>query len=291
MLPERENIAIAEIAVYFPAIALALYVFVRHGLKLGWIYIVVFCGLRIAGAIMTILSVKHPTSITDATWGAILGSIGLSPLLLAALGILDRLYATLPKKTLSISRTCTDISNLSNESLPNKKSIILAIRLLHIPAVLALLLAIVGGTRIASTNVSKHSSGQDFEKAGGILFLVVFLALVGLAVLTTASMRGLPSPEKRLLFAVLAALPFLAVRLLYGLLIDFANDKTFNIQDGNATVQLCMAILEEMIVVAFFLAAGMSVPPYKSIPHGNNQVPMTSKPPQYAAGPPLQQNV
>ena len=93
MLPEREDIGIAQIAVYLPSLIAAIYVSVRHGFvrQLGWLYLLTFCVIRIAGAVMQILSVKHPTNRTDATWGAILGSVGLSPLILCSLGLLQRM--------------------------------------------------------------------------------------------------------------------------------------------------------------------------------------------------------
>ena len=93
MLPERESISIAEIAIYFPFLLAALFVARKHGFKRGsgFLYLVIFSILRIAGAIMTILSIHHPSSTTDVVWGAILGSIGLSPLMLAAFGLLNRM--------------------------------------------------------------------------------------------------------------------------------------------------------------------------------------------------------
>lgn len=97
MLPERENIAIAELAVYIPSIALAIAIIFKHGFSKGrpWVYLIVFCGLRIASAILEILSAKNPTNRDDATWAAILGSIGLSPLFLVASGLLRRVYVYL----------------------------------------------------------------------------------------------------------------------------------------------------------------------------------------------------
>lgn len=127
---------------------------------------------------------------------------------------------------------------------------------------------------MSSSDTSKQSSGQTFEKGGGILFLVVYLAILGLSVLTTLSIRHLPTGENRILFAILAALPLLAVRLLYSLLADFKNDSTFNIIDGNATVQLCMAVVEEMIVTFFFLVAGFLAPAVGGAQHVTDRIPM-----------------
>ena len=38
------------------------------------------------------------------------------------------------------------------------------LEMLHIPILLALILSIVGGTRILSSDYSKHNSGERFEK-------------------------------------------------------------------------------------------------------------------------------
>ncbi len=94
MLSEREDIAIAEVAVYLPLLCLAVYVCVRHGFikQLGWLYLVIFCTLRIASGIMGIIYAKHPNSITDAIWAAVLGSVGLSPLFLVGIDLLERGY-------------------------------------------------------------------------------------------------------------------------------------------------------------------------------------------------------
>lgn len=95
MLSEKESIAIAELVVYIPSIFLAIAVIFKHGFRKGrsWMYLIVFCGLRIASAILEILSAKNPTNRTDATWTAVLGSIGLSPLFLVTTGLLSRVYA------------------------------------------------------------------------------------------------------------------------------------------------------------------------------------------------------
>ena len=148
--------------------------------------------------------------------------------------------------------------------------------MLHIPILLALILCIVGGTRISSPDSSKHSSGQSFEKAGGIIFLISYLAIVAFAVLSMSETRNLPHGEKRVLFAVLASLPLLAVRLLYSLLADFDNNSTFNIVDGNATVQLCMATIEEFIVTSFFILAGIFAHALDNAVKGTSDVAMNS---------------
>ena len=69
MMSGREDVAIAEIAVYIPSILLAITIIFRHNFFKGrtWIYIILFCGLRIASAMLEALSSDHPTSRDDAT--------------------------------------------------------------------------------------------------------------------------------------------------------------------------------------------------------------------------------
>jgi len=92
MVSTEEGIAIAEICVYIPVFILTIIVVFRHGFKrqAGWIYLAIFCVVRLAGAGFKIAQTHNPTSKTDIEWAAILQSIGLSPLLLASLGLLKR---------------------------------------------------------------------------------------------------------------------------------------------------------------------------------------------------------
>jgi hypothetical protein len=89
----REILAIVELCVYVPALPLALLVVFRHGFKkqLGWVYLAILCSIRCAGAVFEILSHRNPTNSTYLEWGSILQSVGLSPLLMATMGLLKRM--------------------------------------------------------------------------------------------------------------------------------------------------------------------------------------------------------
>ena len=54
------------------------------------------------------------------------------------------------------------------------------------------------------------------------------------------------------------------------------DNSTFNAVDGNATVQLCMAIIEEFIVLVFYLVAGFVAPALDKVMNGGGGVPMKS---------------
>jgi hypothetical protein len=92
MVSKSEAITIAELCVYVPIFFLTLIIIFRHGFRrqLGWIYLVIFCIVRCAGAGFKIASEHDPSSTIDVEWSAILQSVGLSPLLMASLGFLKR---------------------------------------------------------------------------------------------------------------------------------------------------------------------------------------------------------
>lgn len=93
MISPSESLSIAELAIY-PVILLAnIFVLVRHGLnrQSGWIFLAIFCLIRIIGAGFGVAAGKKPDDVNDIEWSAILGSIGISPLLLATMGLLKRM--------------------------------------------------------------------------------------------------------------------------------------------------------------------------------------------------------
>lgn len=88
-----EHIAIAELAVYIPVGIISLFVVFRHGFhrQLGWIYLFVLSAIRIAGGVFEIKAHNNPSDSNSVEWALILQSVGLSPLLLASLGLIKRM--------------------------------------------------------------------------------------------------------------------------------------------------------------------------------------------------------
>jgi hypothetical protein len=58
---------------------------------------------------------------------------------------------------------------------------------------------------------------------------------------------------------IILALPFLLVRLVYTGFSTFSYNPKCNILDGNTTIFICMALIEELIVVIIFEAAGLTL--------------------------------
>jgi hypothetical protein len=61
----------------------------RHGI-LGWFYLQFFCAIRAIGSIIDLKAESNGT--TNSTAVVIVNSVGLSPLILAALGIMHEAY-------------------------------------------------------------------------------------------------------------------------------------------------------------------------------------------------------
>ena len=87
----RGGISILELFIYFPSIAVGLFICYRHGFSRssGWIFTLILCWIRVIGACCQ-LAIYHDHSQGLLETVIILDSVGLSPLLLATLGLLSR---------------------------------------------------------------------------------------------------------------------------------------------------------------------------------------------------------
>ncbi|KAJ5711287.1 hypothetical protein N7488_005443 [Penicillium malachiteum] len=244
MAVTAEHIAIAELVIYIPVTLLTIIVVLRHGFhkQLGWIYLSIFGVIRIAGAIMEVLSTNHPDNTNDKEWAVILQSVGLSPLLLSTLGLLKRIISIFSKRATAISRRSK------------------VVQLLHLPALIALILAISGGSDQASSNVSEHAGGKKETQAAIIIFLVIYVITCLLFVITVRDLREMLPSQKRIYICVFFALPLIAVRLPYSLISDFGHDAKFSLIDGDPSVQLAMATIEEFLVVLMYTILGVVTP-------------------------------
>lgn len=127
--------------------------------------------------------------------------------------------------------------------------------------IVALALGITGGVDQASSDVKDQNNGQTYTHAAGGLFAAAFGIMSIEALLTSRSIRHVISSDRKLLWAIFLAFPFLLVRLIYTEFVDFKVDPaTFNTVNGSVIAQALMASLEEYIVVALFLSAGWFVP-------------------------------
>ncbi|KAJ5192817.1 hypothetical protein N7449_008959 [Penicillium cf. viridicatum] len=90
--------------------------------------------------------------------------------------------------------------------------------------------------------------------------LGLLLAILGYL---TIYRNEMPRNEKIILYSVYACAPLLIVRTVYGCLGDYTTIARFNLFEPNPTVNLCMGVLEEIILMIICLAVGFYCPPPK----------------------------
>jgi di/tricarboxylate transporter len=135
---------------------------------------------------------------------------------------------------------------------------------------IALSLAIFGATDEASSKASDIPKGKSLMKVAIIMFVMIYLLVFTLVIITMKDFRNAPRGEQRIYLAVLGALPLLAVRLLYSILPAFSNNVDFSIFNGKPLVKLFMAIIEEFIIVCFYTWVGLIANPVQTRHHSRN---------------------
>lgn len=134
------------------------------------------------------------------------------------------------------------------------------LQLLQLPAMVALIIGIVGGSDLTDRSIAAQNTGQKLIKAALIIFVVIYICLFLLVAKSTSEKERLPPGEKRVLLALIFALPFLGVRLLFSILEYFSTISTFSPIGGNVLVRAFMANLEEILIVMGYTLAGILVP-------------------------------
>lgn len=249
-LTYRNGVSIGEIAIYSIGLPIAVLLSIRHGFgrSSGWFFLIIFCLARIIGPAMQLATINAPTNTSLYTGYAILNNVGLSPLLLAALGFLSRLLDSIHRRHNTM---------LSTHILKGVEIII----------IVGLILGIVGGINASDAYTKSLNAGVTnapyhpgtLSKVGTALFIVSYVATVIFTIVISFSVPHAEAGEKRLFYAVAIALPLLLIRLIYSCLSTFSTNVNFNLLKGNTTALLCMALLEELVVVAVFETMGLSL--------------------------------
>ncbi|KAB5582950.1 hypothetical protein GE09DRAFT_1181850 [Coniochaeta sp. 2T2.1] len=270
-----ESVAIAELVVYIPTALVTIWVVLRHGThkQLGWIYLAIFCGIRIAGSVFEILSHNNPSNSSDEEWALILQSVGLSPLLLSTLGLLKRVFDEVSGRVPSgknfilngISQTrgiAGRVAGIYTKRATAASRRSRAVQLLHLPALIALILAISGGSDEFSSDVTQHAGGRTKVRAAIILYLMIYLATFFLWIVTLRDFSSMRKSQTRIFLCVMVAIPFIGVRVLYSLISDFGNSPQFNLVKGDEGIRIGMALVEEFVIVVMYTVLGVVTPKF-----------------------------
>ncbi|KAL7783890.1 hypothetical protein V8C37DRAFT_396542 [Trichoderma ceciliae] len=243
-------VSIIELIVYIPLLCLAAVVCIRHGFTRasGWIYTILLCVLRIIGAVCQLLTyTDHSTGLLKVT--LIIDSIGISPLLLATLGMLSRFV---------------DWVNMRGSEIFTVKQF----RLIQLLVTVGLILSIVGGTS-GSSSSDGNIEPATTSKVGIILYIVAFAAMIYILFISSSYKTIVPKQERQIILAVGIAVPFILTRLIYSVLAIFLNNHTFSVLGGDIGVRVAMAVIEEFVVTFDYVLLGFTLHKLDADEQGN----------------------
>jgi hypothetical protein len=179
------------------------------------------------------------TSVSSGV--AILTSMGLTPLFM-----------------------CTS-SLLNSTTKPKGRRMQWILLSVHVPLIISFILIIAGGIDPDSREGPTYAA-TEATKAGISLYIVCFLILIWATAVISARLYLADSQEVKILTTVVLSLPFFVVDIVYMTCFAFESwvDKTsemkFNVISGNVTIQLCMQVIMEYIVVGLYLLLGLELP-------------------------------
>jgi hypothetical protein len=145
-------------------------------------------------------------------------------------------------------------------------------RVLQLLITIGLILSIVGGTS-ATTKPDGEIEVETTSKAGIALYIVAYVGLVLVYLISVPSTSVVLSKERRVPVAILFALPLVFVRLIYSACSVFLHSKNFNIVTGSIVVLVAMAVVEEFLVVTIYIVLGFLVDKLDA----NSQGPITGR--------------
>jgi hypothetical protein len=214
-LDYRSGVSVGEICVYVPALLVGIYLISRSGFgrNSGWIYLILFFLARIVGPGMELYTIGRPPKTSLYEGYAILNSVAISPLELLIVGTLIRILDSIHKTYNTFLRSWM-------------------LHIIEVVVTVGLILGIVGG--VDAGNSFETSANHIFHpgplsKAGSIMLITCYVIIVVITALISIFRSQIEPGEKRLFLAVVLALPFLLVRLIYTGFSTFSYNFKFNI--------------------------------------------------------------
>ncbi|KAK8078774.1 integral membrane protein [Apiospora phragmitis] len=236
----------ATLAIYAVLSVPVFFCLVRHGKTglLGWLYLLAFCTLRIVSGAMSMSS-------SSSSSASIIANVGLSPLLLAASGILHegRAYRVAGDKkmewllvlvfhaivTPGVALLATGASGLLQPNATSKDLVLVNVGIALLVAAW-LVLCICAALSLRPSSRQKKKEGKVMD----------------IATPTTAHGYG-----TKLLLGVAAALPFIGIRVLYSLVALTTRLPYLNPSTGALSIRVVIVFLPELIACIVLIVAGL----------------------------------
>ncbi|EKJ73506.1 hypothetical protein FPSE_06124 [Fusarium pseudograminearum CS3096] len=237
-LGAHDDIAIAEIVVYTFLLFGALFLCKTHGFSRnsGWFYIIILSLARLIGSSMLLATINDPDNTNLYIGWIVLNGLGLGPLILILLGLLDRLFNTIK------SQGGAGINVLYQ-------------RVVHLLMLVAVILISVGGASSSYTldGASPTIKYSTESKLGVSLMIVVLVLVIGQLLFALRNQSYIVDGERRILIAVGASLSFVIVRLAYTCTLILGGHK----QD--VWIYLGAGVIMEIAVVIICEAIGFTL--------------------------------
>ncbi|KAI1186489.1 hypothetical protein F5B17DRAFT_403568 [Nemania serpens] len=234
----RDATAIVQLVFFVPYLTCALFLCHKHGWYRsgGWSIILIFSLLRIIGASFQLVTISHPTRSIYA--GALVTeAIGIAPLIGISAGMLRRLNGYLRKPIHRAFFVLIFIASLTGIGIASGSA----------------------GITPPPNSLSPFVANY-LTKAADVIFAAEFVGTIALFFILLAHQAEIPRVEIRLLVAVAACSPFVAIRLVYGLLFAFSGELRFNILAGSTLIYFLLSVIAEIIAVTISVVVGLSLP-------------------------------
>lgn len=256
----KEILAVVELIIYICVAPVIAYTYHKHRIHsiTGHIYLFVFVILRLTADGLTISSRNDPSG---STTGAIINSIGLSPLLLATVGIINEARAYI-------------LGSLHNGNA--KKYGYLAELILHALVVTGVALLAVGSSKSFSATASSDlDKPRALAYAGAILLLIAWIIICAwnlstLKISNNQKRRGKDHRLARLLMTeIIISLPFTGIRIIYSVVYTFDHSPSLSPATSSFAVSFCLVFLVQLIA-ALILVVGLVVTRNIATPSGED---------------------
>ncbi|KAF1836264.1 hypothetical protein BDW02DRAFT_616476 [Decorospora gaudefroyi] len=244
---------IITLVFFFFYLVVAIYLIVRQGLGRSspWIWLTLLSVCRLTQVSLDLASttmfpgIDRLSNTSLQSGVAILTTMGLTPLFMA---------------------TC---SLLNTTTRPKGRRMQWILLMVHIPLVISFILIVAGGIDPDSRDGPTYAA-TEATKAGISLYLACFLVLIWATTVISARLYLADRDEVRILTTVVLSLPFFVVDVVYMMCFAFerwtADDlgewksMRFNVISGSVTIQLCMQVVMEWVIVGMYLALGLELP-------------------------------
>ncbi|KAF2026453.1 hypothetical protein EK21DRAFT_103228 [Setomelanomma holmii] len=243
---------IVTLIIFFIYLIVSIYLICRQGLGRSspWIWLTLLSICRLAQvsldlAATTMFPDNYAANTSLESGVAILTSMGLTPLFMATSSLLN---AT---------------------TRPKGRRMQWILLMVHIPLVISFILIVAGGIDPDSRDGPTFAA-TEATKAGVSLYLACFVVLVWATTVISARLYLADKEEVKILTTVVLSLPFFVVDVVYMMCFAFEQwspdehdgweQMRFNVISGNVTIQLCMQVVMEYVIVGLYLGLGLELP-------------------------------